>query len=132
MRILVDTSVWSLALRRGGPAAHPAVGRLRALIRAGEDVALPGIVLQEVLQAFREEDAFRRVARSFEPFEVVEPQRQTHIEAARIHRRAAAKGVAATTTDCLIAATAVRHGDALLTTDRDFERLARVCDLQLL
>ena len=61
--MLVDTSVWSLALRKKGPADHPDVTRLAQLLRDGEDVYLTGTILQEILQAFRSESVFRRVAR---------------------------------------------------------------------
>jgi len=45
MRVLVDTSVWSLALRKKGPVDHPAVRALSSLLLAGEDVFLVGVVL---------------------------------------------------------------------------------------
>ena len=62
MRVLVDTSVWSLALRKKGPTDHPSVRALSSLLLAGEDVFLVGLVLQEVLQAFRSEKQFQTIA----------------------------------------------------------------------
>ena len=47
--LLVDTSVWSLALRRRHPVDSPHVVRFREALTAGE-VVLPGIVMQELLQ----------------------------------------------------------------------------------
>ena len=131
MRVLVDTSVWSLALRRKGPADHPAVAKLGGLLHAGEDVFVCGLVLQEVLQAFRSESAFGTVRRHFDAFPLLPLARRDFVEAASLHRRCAATGVVASTTDCQIATAAIRHRCLLLTADRDFERMATVSPLEL-
>jgi predicted nucleic acid-binding protein len=130
-RVLVDTSVWSLALRKKGAADHPAVARLASLLRADEDVFVTGLILQEVLQAFRSETSFRTIVKHFEPFPLLELERADYVYAAGLHRRCAAKGVSASTADCQIASAAVRHRCGLLTADRDFERIARLTDLDL-
>ncbi len=129
--MLVDTSVWSLALRKKGPADHPDVTRLAELLRDGEDVYLTGTILQEILQAFRTESTFRRVARYLEPFPLLPLERSGHVAAAGIHRACAEKGVTASTIDCQIAAAAIQNDCALLSADRDFERIARHCKLVL-
>jgi predicted nucleic acid-binding protein len=131
MKVLVDTSVWSLALRRKGPADHPAVVKFAALLRAGEDVVLCGLVLQEVLQAFRSETSFLTVRRHLDAFPILALERRDFVDAAALHRRCAAKGVGASTADCQIAVTAIRHRCMLLSADKDFERIASVCDLEL-
>jgi predicted nucleic acid-binding protein len=132
VRVLVDTSVWSLSLRRGGPVDHAAVGKLARLLEAGEDVFLTGLILQEILQAFRTEVALRKVARYLEPFDLLDLDRDDYLAAARLHRSCAGKGVSASTSDCQIAAAAIRKRCLLLTSDRDFERIARLSDLELL
>ena len=132
MKVLVDTSVWSLSFRKGGPADVAAVHKLIHLLEGGEDVVLTGLIFQEVLQAFRTETALRKMARYFEPFDFLELDRDDYLAAARIHRRCAGRGVVTSTVDCQIAAAAIRNDCALLTTDRDFERIARLSDLELL
>ena len=52
MSLLVDTSVWSLALRRDQPGRLPEVDALKAALQAGEAVVTTGLVLQEILQGF--------------------------------------------------------------------------------
>ncbi|MHB8565267.1 MAG: PIN domain-containing protein, partial [Acidiferrobacteraceae bacterium] len=52
MSLFVDTSVWSLALRRDTPADHPAVAVLRKALMDGDTLVITGIVLQELLQGF--------------------------------------------------------------------------------
>lgn len=93
---------------------------------------MTGLVLQEVLQAFRSEASFRTMVSHLEPFPLLDLERSGFIAAADLHRRCAAKGVSASTADCQIAMAAIRNECVLLTTDRDFERIARFSDLELL
>lgn len=132
MRVLVDTSVWSLALRKKGPAPHPTVAGLVELLRVGEDVFLIGLVLQEVLQAFRTEASYRSIVRHFEPFPLLPLERTDYVRAATLHRHCAAKGLSASTADCQIASAAIGHGCQLLTADQDFVRIARISELELM
>jgi len=104
---------------------------LAALLDAGEDVCLCGVVLQEILQAFRGDSTSRRVRRLLDPFELLSADRNDHVAAARIHRLCASKGVTAGTVDRLIAQLAIRHGCQLLTTDKDFVRMAPLRELRL-
>ena len=131
MRVLVDTSVWSLSLRKHGPSDHPTVEQLTTLLQADEDVVLTGLILQEILQAFRSHSMFRRVARRLEPFPLLDLERRDYIAAASLHRSCAARGVSVSTADCRIAIAAIRHDCLLLSADRDFERIARFSDLRL-
>jgi predicted nucleic acid-binding protein len=131
MRALIDTSVWSLSLRREGPADHPTMETLMSMLRADEDVFLTGPILQEILQAFRSDSSFRRVARHLEPFPLLELERPDFIAAATLHRRCMARGVSVSTADCQIATAAIRHDCLLLSADKDFERIARFSELKL-
>jgi predicted nucleic acid-binding protein len=129
--VVVDTSVWSLALRRDGAVDHPTVRALARLIEGDEDVLLTPIVLQEILQGFRTEGVATRMAAALAPFPILPAGRGEALEAARIRRRCRAHGVAASTVDCQIAACAVGHDCLLLTADRDFVHIARVTPLKL-
>lgn len=131
MRVLVDTSVWSLALRKGGPEDHPAVRKFSALLDANEDLVLTGLILQEVLQAFRSHASFRRVALHLEPFPLLQLTRDGYTQAARLHRKCASKGIAVATADCQIATAALEHDCYLLTADKNFERIARISPIRL-
>ena len=53
MNLFVDTSVWSLALRRDSPPKCSEVLRLREALGGGEMVYTTGLVLQELLQGSR-------------------------------------------------------------------------------
>ena len=131
MRVLVDTSVWSLALRKGGPADDIAVRKLIAFLEANEEVFVTGIILQEVLQAFRGDTTFRKMVVALEPFPLLSLGRSAFVAAAAIHRTCANHGIAASTADSQIAAAAIQHGCALLSNDEDFARIARHTPLRL-
>lgn len=94
-------------------------------------VFLPGICLQEVLSGVRTREQFERLTRVLSPFPVLLASRAHHLAAARIANACRAAGVAATAVDALIAAITLEHRARLLTTDDDFERIARLCGLQL-
>jgi predicted nucleic acid-binding protein len=131
VRILVDTSVWSLAFARRSTTSSPKVERLARAVREGE-VVLLGVVLQEVLQAFRHARDVRRVARALAPFPRLQLSRSDYEAASALHRTCAASGIAASTIDCQIAAAAIENRCKLLTADADFERMAEVSTLALL
>ncbi len=92
---------------------------------------LLGVILQETLQAFRGELDFRRAAKALAVFPLLQLSRADYLEGAKIHRTCAARGIVASTTDCQIAAAGVMNRCALLTTDRDFSRIAETCTLKL-
>ena len=131
MRILVDTSVWSLALRKLGPADHEAVTKLTTLLDSRDQVLITGLILQEVLQACRNDRAFQKLAGYLEPFQLLTLDFSGYLLAARIHRTCRSKGISASTADCQIAAAAIENECLLLTSDRDFERIAKHCSLKL-
>jgi len=52
MSLLVDTSVWSLALRRDAPQPAPEVDALRQALLGTDQVLTTGLILQELLHHF--------------------------------------------------------------------------------
>ena len=124
MSVLVDTSVWCLALRRDRPEAGREVDALRAAIEAGE-ACLLGVILQEVLQGFPSLDRTRRLMTLLAPFPLLTLHRGDYVFAAEIRNKCRAKGVQISTVDAQIAAAAINHRCSLLTTDADFQRIAR-------
>lgn len=131
--IVLDTSVLSLAFRRAstGIPEPPAVAALRRLIAEDQPCAVPGIVLEELLSGVKSEEHFARLRRLMEGFRVLLAEEAHHLAAARLANACLRKGIAVSSVDCLIAALAVAHRAALLTTDDDFSRIARVCGLKL-
>ena len=132
--IVIDTSVLSLALRRRnpGPRESSIAARLRDVVTSEQDVAIPGIVLQEILTGVKASVDFERLCRLLDPYPVLTATRERHVEAARISNRCRSAGVTAPTADCLIAAQTIAARGLLLTTDTDFADMAPHCDLRLL
>ena len=130
MSVLVDTSVWSIALRRDRPEASREIEALRAAVERGE-VCLLGVILQEVLQGFPSSDRTRRLVERLSPFPVLSLHRGDYIYAAEIRNRCRFKGLTISTIDAQIAAAAINHRCSLLTVDRDFAGVARHFPLRL-
>lgn len=131
MNVLVDTSVWFSAFRKQGSSDQAAVAKLFLLLEEGENIAVTGTILQEILQGFRGAVARRKVSEQLEAVPLLSLERSDFEAAAAIHRTCASKGIAASTVDCQIAQAAIRHGHLLLTADRDFEHIAKHASLKL-
>lgn len=130
MKVLVDTSVWSLALRRTRAAVDPAVEELRSLIDEGR-VAMIGPIRQELLSGVRTPAVFEQLREHLQPF-ADEPLQADDFERAAEHfNTCRARGIQGSNTDFLICAVAERRGYPILTTDADFSRFADVLPIQL-
>lgn len=129
MKVLVDTSVWSLALRRRAPA-DPSVEVLRRLLSAGR-AALVGPIRQEVLSGIREAAAFERLRDHLSAFQDEPVETADYEEAARAFNTCRRRGLQGSNTDFLLCAIAIRRRFPLLTTDDDFTRYAQVLPLAL-
>jgi predicted nucleic acid-binding protein len=133
--ILLDTGVISAVLRRRrrGEAEERLASQVERLLESEEIIALPGIVFQEVLSGIAEPAQFERVLRGIQSsFPVLAATAEDHLEAARLSNAAAARGIAASTPDALIAAQTSRLKARLFTIDPDFEKLSRVTSLSIL
>lgn len=131
MSLFVDTSVWSLALRRDAPQSNPHVDALARALVAGQSILTTGLVLQELLQGFAGPKARTRILEHFAAVPLLVPDRDDHIEAATLRNRCRRAGIQAGTIDALIAQLCIRHALMLLSTDGDFEHIARYSDLRL-
>lgn len=131
MSLFVDTSVWSLALRRDQASSAPEVQALRLALEGGDDVVMTGLILQELLQGFAGPRARRQIIERFSALPMLVPDRQDHVEAADLRNRCRRGGVQIGTIDALFAQICIRHELTLLTTDRDFELAASYCPLSV-
>lgn len=131
MTLLVDTSVWSLALRRDAAAVEPEVQHLKDALLGEEVVVTTGLVLQELLQGFSGAKAREQIVERFAALPLLQPDRQDHIDAAALRTTCRRAGVQIGTIDALLAQLCVRHELTLLTTDRDFTHAARHCPLRV-
>jgi len=132
--ILLGTSVLSLVFRRRRTREPEPrlVEVVRRMVREDVPLAVPGIVLQEVLSGVRTEAQFFRLRNLLEAFPILVAEQRDHVAAARIANACRRKGVTTSAVDCLISALATERDAPLLTLDEDFARIARHSDLKLL
>jgi predicted nucleic acid-binding protein len=132
VNVLVDTSVWSLALRRDAP---PNVTETQILARCLErqDVLFStGIIVQELLQGFRGPKQRDRIIEHFSNLPLIVPDLADHIAASLLQTACRRKGIQIGTIDALLAQLAITHDLEFLTADRDFTLIARQAPLRLL
>jgi predicted nucleic acid-binding protein len=129
--LFVDTSVWSLALRRDVPRASPQVFALGDALTAGETILTTGLVLQELLQGFAGPKARAQILERFSAVPLLVPDRDDHVQAAALRNACCRVGIQVGTIDALIAQLCVRHGLTLLGSDQDFENIARHAPLKV-
>lgn len=125
MRVLVDTSVWSLALRRSGGGLGSEAAELRRLI-GDHLVEIIGPIRQEILSGVRDAAQFRQLEDTLSAFPDVRVETEDYVTAAKFFNLCRAKGIQGSNTDFLICAVAARNDFAIFTTDRDFGLFARV------
>ncbi len=130
MNVLVDTSVWSLALRRRMAHGDAETAELVELIREGR-VAMMGAIRQEVLSGIRAAEQYKRLRDRLRSFGDVQLDEADYEEASLCFNRCRAKGLQGSNTDFLICAVSMRRNLAVLTTDKDFLGFARVLDLEM-
>jgi predicted nucleic acid-binding protein len=130
MNVLVDTGVWSLALRRRHFSLDPAALELRELIREGR-AHLIGPFRQEVLSGIREKAQFDRLRAHLREFPDLPVQTADHERAAEFFNVCRSRGVQGSNTDFVICAIADRYGMAILATDGDFPLYAPHLPIQL-
>jgi predicted nucleic acid-binding protein len=129
MKVLVDTSVWSLALRRRAPA-HPSVEELRHLVNQGR-VAMLGPIRQELLSGLRDRAVFRQLRDHLRAFGDEPLDHEDYERAAEHFNTCRAAGVQGSNTNFLLCAVAERRAFPILTTDADFRRYAELLPVRL-
>jgi predicted nucleic acid-binding protein len=129
MRVLVDTSVWSLALRRRAPA-HPIVPVLHRLITAGR-AAMVGPIRQELLCGIRATATFERLREHLASFPDEPIVTADYEQAAEFYNTCGRGGLQGSNTDFLLCAVSIRQRMPLLTTDPDFTLYARLIPVAL-
>ena len=130
MNVLVDTSVWSLALRRPAAQRRSETSELVELIREGR-VAMIGAIRQEILSGIRAAEQYRKLRERLRAFGDEALDETDYEEAATCFNRCRAKGLQGANTDFLICAVSMRRKFAILTTDKDFAGFARVLGFEL-
>lgn len=130
MRVLVDTSVWSLALRRATDEIHPEAAELKKLI-ANHIVEIIGPIRQELLSGVRDKKQFARLESTLDAFPNLPLASKDYVLAAKFFNLCRSKGIQGSNTDFLICAVAVRGDLAIFTTDLDFRQYQKHLPISL-
>ena len=134
MTVLVDTTIWSLALRRRAhqlsPAEKELVDEWEDLVNSGR-AALIGPVHQEVLSGIRSDTVFKSLADKLASFRYLETLPGDFVQAARFFNACRSHGIAGSHVDMLICAIAHRYKAAIFTTDPDFSGYAGYLPIRL-
>jgi predicted nucleic acid-binding protein len=132
VNILVDTTIWSLALRRRrlGFKEKILVDELAELVLELRAVLI-GPVRQEVLSGIPDPKDFEVVRQHLAAFSDLPIVEEDYEEAARVFNACRKKGVQGSHVDFLICAIALRHSAAVFTTDKDFTNYAKHLNLKL-
>lgn len=131
MSLFVDTSIWSLALRRDAPGPSREVKALVRAIESGETLLTTGLVLQELLQGFSGPKSRDQIVDRFSSIPLLVPDRDDHVQAAELRNHCRRNGVQVGTIDALLARLCIRHDLTMLTSDEDFRRIADHSTLKL-
>lgn len=135
MQVLVDTSVWSLALRRpatpADAAQQHAVTTLRDLIGDGRAMMI-GPVRQELLCGIKEASQFERLRTALVAFPDTPILQTDHERAAAYFNTCRSRGIQGSNTDFLICAVAVGRKLPIFSLDGDFSLFQRYLPIALL
>lgn len=134
MKVLVDTSIWSLALRRRAADLNPReealAAELHELIQENR-VQMIGPIRQELLSGLREEAQYHRLKERLRAFPDEPLTVQDYELAARFGNQCRAAGIAGSAADFLICAVAAARNWPIFTTDKDFQQYAKALPIRL-
>ena len=134
MNVLVDTSVWSLALRRKTASLKATekfiVAELSELVREGR-ARLIGLVRQELLSDIKTTEQYEKLRLHLRSFPDEPIDTSDHEEAAKAGSRCRGKGIVVSIIDVLLCAVAIKREWAIFTTDPDFTNYMKVLPISI-
>lgn len=128
--VIVDTSVWSLALRRKQPAPDATTAELARLIELGEAL-IAGPIRQELLSGITTQGQFKLLRERLAAFPDIPIDTADYERAALCFNQCRASGIQGSNTDYLICALALRLDLPVYSLDRDFAHYAQVLKVRL-
>lgn len=128
MKVLVDTCIWSYALRSKN---EEIVARLTELINDSRVVVI-GAIRQEILSGIKSKKQFKQIKQNLSAFDDIALKQMDYELAAEVFNNLRTKGIQGANTDFLICAVAINHNLKIYTNDQDFENFAQHLDIKLL
>jgi len=133
VKILVDTSIWSLALRRSGTLSEKdksLVSELNELISEVR-VAIIGPIRQELLSGISIQTQFEALKERLATFDDIPLTRDDYERAAEFYNTCRKSGIQGSQIDFLICAVAAGREIPIFTTDNDFLLYAKYLTISL-
>ena len=130
MKVIVDTCIWSLALRRGSSSRSPIVVELENLIKDFK-VQMIGPIRQEILSGIRSQSQFKKLKKRLGSFQDLPILTKDYEKAAEFYNLCMSKGIQGSNTDFIICAVATRNKFSLYTTDKDFQLFSKHIPIKL-
>ena len=130
MKVIVDTSVWSLALRRSKDVENEYVKELEELIKEVR-VQLIGPVRQELLNGIKSEKQYKVLKKHLRAFKDLTIETEDYELAAEYFNRARKNGIQGSNTDFLLCAISTRRRMPIYTIDKDFFNFQSVIPIEL-
>ncbi len=134
MKVLIDTSVWSLALRRKRAKLNNSelqiVEELIELIKETRAILI-GPIRQEILSGINSKSQFEKLKkklRAFDDFLITLNDYETASDFFNVCRN---NGIQGSHIDFLICAVSHNNNFSILTTDKDFENYSKFVEAQL-
>ncbi len=134
MNVLVDTSTWSLLLRREPGSLSPVEIRRRRRLEdllTSWSVGLIGPIRQEILSGIARPEMFKLVREYLDEFADEPVPSGDYVRAAEMYNHCQSRGVQPTHTDMLLCAVAERLGWSIFTEDKDFVAYSDVVGIRL-
>ncbi len=132
IRLLIDTSVWSEALRRKEKPLNSSEPLVRRIIENNDEIIIIGIILQEILSGIANENLFLEIKNILNDFSYIEIKKEDYIYAAELRNKCRRKGITAGSVDFLIASVAIKNNLILVTYDYDFKNISKYTELKIL
>lgn len=130
MKVLVDTSVWSLVLRRHSGTENRWAIELRHLIEEMR-VQMMGPIRQEILSGIRTSSHFEILKTRLRSFPDLSLSAEIYEKGADFFNRCRAKGIQGSNTDFLICAAAEQNQLPIFTMDKDFQLFSKHIPIKL-
>lgn len=131
MKVIVDTSIWLLALRRKKKQSTSEIRILESLID-NQNICMLGPIRQELLSGIKDQKQFtqlKEVLSSFDDYPIITKDYELASEYFNLFR---SKGIQGSNTDFLICAVSNRSHFPIFTTDKDFEKFSKFMNITLL
>jgi predicted nucleic acid-binding protein len=130
--VLVDTSVWSLALRKKQKNEDDIkiVDKFSKLI-SNLDIVIIGPIRQEILSGISDNNRFNDLKNQLSIFEDFQIETHDYELAAQYYNECRGKGIQGSHIDYLICAVAVNNDMSIFTLDNDFQRYKKYIKIKL-